>query len=396
MTYILGISAFYHDSAACLLRDGKIVAAAQEERFTRKKHDPAFPEQAIRYCLREGGIGLADLRYVAFYDKPLVKFERLLETYLAFAPDGFRSFLTAMPIWMKEKLLLKGLLQKELLGIGVGMKKSDLPQILFGEHHESHAASAFFLSPYGKAAILCMDGVGEWATTSAWLGEGSRLTPLWDIPFPHSLGLLYSAFTYYTGFKVNSGEYKVMGLAPYGEPKYVKAIYESLMDLKPDGTFRMNMQYFNYCTGLTMTNNKFDALFGGPPRQPETPLTQREMDLARSIQEVTEEVMLRLARTLHRETGAENLCMAGGVALNCVGNGRILREGPYKGVWIQPAAGDAGGAVGAALAAWHQFDEQPREIQGFDDAMQGSYLGPCFSNEEIERLLNAQKIPYTY
>ena len=392
---ILGISAYYHDSAACLIRDGRIVAAAQEERFTRKKHDPGFPEQAIRYCLREGGIGLTDLRYVAFYDKPLVKFERLLETYLAFVPQGFRSFLTAMPIWMKEKLLLKSLLQKELLDIGVGLKTSDLPQILFGEHHESHAASAFFLSPYEKAAILCMDGVGEWATTSAWLGEGSRLTPLWEIPFPHSLGLLYSAFTYYTGFKVNSGEYKVMGLAPYGEPKYVKAIYDSLMDLKPDGTFRMNMEYFNYCTGLTMTNNKFDALFGGPPRQPETPLTQREMDLARSIQEVTEEVMLRLVRTVHRETGAENLCMAGGVALNCVGNGRILREGPFESLWIQPAAGDAGGSLGAALAAWHQLDERPREIHGLGDAMQGSFLGPCFSNEEIERFLTKHKILYT-
>jgi carbamoyltransferase len=286
-------------------------------------------------------------------------------------------------------------LQKDLLNIGDGLKKSDLPQILFGEHHESHAASAFFMSPYRNAAILCMDGVGEWATTSGWLGEGNGLTPLWEIPFPHSLGLLYSAFTYYTGFKVNSGEYKVMGLAPYGEPKYVKAIYDSLMDLKPDGTFRMNMEYFNYCTGLTMTNNKFDALFGGPPRQAETPLTQREMDLARSIQEVTEEVMLRLARTLHRETGAENLCMAGGVALNCVGNGRILREGPYKSIWIQPAAGDAGGAVGAALSAWHQLDKQPREIHGFDDAMQGSFLGPCCSNEEIERFLTKHNILYT-
>src|SRR6185503_76269 len=300
MTYILGISAFYHDSAACLLRDGKIVAAAQEERFTREKHDPAFPMEAVRYCLREGGIGLTDVRYVAFYDKPLVKFERLLETYLAFAPRGFRSFLTAMPVWMKEKLLLKSLLQKELRGVSEGLKKSDVPQILFGEHHESHAASAFFLSPYQKAAVLCLDGVGEWATTSAWIGEGNRLTPLWDIPFPHSLGLLYSAFTYYTGFKVNSGEYKVMGLAPYGRPKYVQAIYDHLIDLKPDGTFRLNIDYFNYCTGLTMTNGKFNSLFDGPRRKPETPLTQREMDLARSIQEVTEEVMLRLARSLHR------------------------------------------------------------------------------------------------
>src|SRR5256886_2484048 len=394
MTYILGISAYYHDSAACLIRDGRIVAAAQEERFTRKKHDPGFPKEAIRYCLREGGICLTDLRYIAFYDKPLVKFERLLETYLAFVPQGFRSFLTAMPIWMKEKLLLKSLLQKELLNISIGLKKSDLPQILFGEHHESHAASAFFLSPYQKAAILCMDGVGEWATTSAWLGEGNRLTPLWEIPFPHSLGLLYSAFTYYTGFKVNSGEYKVMGLAPYGGPKYVKAIYDSLMDLKPDGSFRMNMKYFNYCTGLTMTNSNFDALFGGPPRQPETPLTQREMDLARSIQEVTEEVMLRLGRTLHRETGAENLCMAGGVALNCVGNGRVLREGPYKGIWIQPAAGDAGGALGAALAGWHLFENKPRKVCTSGDDMRGSYLGPSFSNEEIEQFLKEKNAPY--
>jgi len=395
MTHILGVSAFYHDSAACLVRDGRIIAAAQEERFTRKKHDAGFPTHAVRYCLREGGISLTDLRYVAFYDKPLVKFERLLETYLAFAPRGFRSFLAAMPIWSREKLLLKALLKKELLNIAVDLNKSDLPQILFGEHHESHAASAFFPSPYRSAAVLCMDGVGEWATTSAWLGEGRQLTPLWEIPFPHSLGLLYSAFTYYTGFKVNSGEYKVMGLAPYGEPRYVKTIYDSLMDLKPDGTFRMNMEYFNYCTGLTMTNRKFNALFGGPPREPESPLTQHEMDLARSIQEVTEEVMLRLARTLHRETGAENLCMAGGVALNCVGNGRILREGPFRGLWIQPAAGDAGGAVGAALAAWHQFDEQPRESYGPDDAMQGSFLGPSFSNEEIEDFLNKQAIPYT-
>jgi carbamoyltransferase len=395
MTDILGISAFYHDSAACLVRDGKIIAAAQEERFTRKKHDAGFPTHAVRYCLREGGISLTDLRYVAFYDKPLVKFERLLETYLAFAPRGFRSFLAAMPIWSREKLLLKTVLKKELVNIAVDLKKSDLPQILFGEHHESHAASAFFPSPFRSAAVLCMDGVGEWATTSAWLGEGRQLTPLWEIPFPHSLGLLYSAFTYYTGFKVNSGEYKVMGLAPYGEPRYVKAIYDSLMDLKPDGTFRMNMEYFNYCTGLTMTNRKFNALFGGPPREPESPLTQREMDLARSIQEVTEEVMLRLARTVHRETGAENLCMAGGVALNCVGNGRILRESPFKGLWIQPAAGDAGGAVGAALSAWHQLEERPRESYGPDDTMQGSFLGPSFSNEEIEDFLNRQTIPYT-
>lgn len=393
-TFILGISAYYHDSAACLIRDGEIVAAAQEERFTRKKHDPGFPHKAVEYCLREGGIALADARYLVFYDKPLVKFERLLETYLAFTPRGVQSFVAAMPIWLKEKLFLKSLLREEFVRHAPGLKKTDLPPILFSEHHESHAASAFFPSPYGSAAVLCMDGVGEWATTSAWMGEENRLTPLWEIPFPHSLGLLYSAFTYYTGFKVNSGEYKVMGLAPYGEPKYVKAIYDQLLDLKPDGTFRLNMEYFNYCTGLTMTGNKFDELFGGPPRKPESKLTQREMDLARSIQEVTEEVMLRLARTLHRETGLEHLCLAGGVALNCVGNGRILREGPYKGIWIQPAAGDAGGAIGAALTAWHQFDGQPRKVNQSGDNMRGAYIGPSFSNEEIETFLNTKEAPY--
>jgi carbamoyltransferase len=391
---ILGISAYYHDSAACLVRDGEIIAAAQEERFTRKKHDPGFPHQAIRYCLKQGGVSLTGLKYVVFYDKPLVKFERLLETYLAFAPKGLRSFVAAMPVWLKEKLLLKSLLQKELLTLSPGIGRAALPPILFSEHHESHAASAFFPSPFEKAVVLCMDGVGEWATTSAWMGDGRSLTPLWEIPFPHSLGLLYSAFTYYTGFKVNSGEYKVMGLAPYGEPKYVKAIYDHLLDLKPDGTFRLNMEYFNYCTGLTMTGDKFDELFGGPPRKPESKLTQREMDLARSIQEVTEEIMLRLSRTLHRETGVEYLCMAGGVALNCVGNGRILREGPFKRIWIQPAAGDAGGALGAALAAWHQFEEKPRKPDGRSDAMRGSYLGPAFTNEEIERFLRQRAAPY--
>ena len=394
MTDILGISAFYHDSAACLLRDGEIIAAAQEERFTRKKHYAGFPSQSIRYCLREGGISLRDVRYIAFYDKPLVKFERLLETYLAFAPRGLRSFVTAMPIWLKEKLFQKKLLQTELLTLSDGLKKSELPPLLFGEHHESHAASAFYPSPFETAAVLCMDGVGEWATTSAWLGRGNELTPLWEIPFPHSLGLLYAAFTYYAGFKINSGEYKVMGLAPYGQPKFVKTIYDHLIDLKPDGTFRLNMEYFDYCTGLTMTSRKFDALFGGRPRKPETLLTQREMDLARSIQEVTEEVMLRLSRTMHQETGAENLCLAGGVALNCVGNGRILREGPFKGLWIQPAAGDAGGAVGVAMSAWHQLERQPRRANGRDDAMRGALLGPSFSNEEIERFLQKQEAPY--
>lgn len=395
-TYILGISAFYHDSAACLVRDGAIVAAAQQERFTRKKHDAGFPSHAVRYCLREGGISLSDLRYVVFYDKPLVKFERLLETYLAFAPRGLQSFLAAMPVWMKEKLFLKSLLQKELAATSKDLKKAELPRLLFAEHHESHAASAFYPSPFEKAAVLCMDGVGEWATTSAWLGRENQLTPLWEIPFPHSLGLLYSAFTYYAGFKVNSGEYKVMGLAPYGEPKYVQAIYDHLLDLKPDGTFRLNMDYFNYCTGLTMTNGKFESLFDGLAREPETSLTQREMDLARSVQEVTEEIMLRLARTLHRETGAENLCLAGGVALNCVGNGRVLREGPFKGIWIQPAAGDAGGALGAALSAWHRFDDKPRSANGHDDAMQGGYLGPSFSNEEIEQFLKKKEARYEY
>ncbi|MFO0699138.1 MAG: carbamoyltransferase [Nitrospira sp.] len=385
--YILGVSAFYHDSAACLVHEGEIIAAAQEERFTRKKHDPGFPHRAVQFCLAQAGIGITDVKYIVFYDKPLIKFERLLETYVAFAPKGIRSFLAAMPVWLKEKLFLRKLLQKEVLACVEGVTEAQLPELLFGEHHESHAASAFFASPYQKAGVLCMDGVGEWATTSAWLGEGSTLTPLWEIPFPHSLGLLYSAFTYYTGFKVNSGEYKVMGLAPYGEPKYVKTIYEHLLDLKPDGTFRMNMEYFNYCTGLTMTSRKFDEVFGGPPRQPESKLSQREMDLARSIQEVTEEVMLRLSRTMHRETGVEYLCMAGGVALNCVGNGRVLREGPFKGLWIQPAAGDAGGALGAALSAWHLYENKPRTVSNVKDQMKGSYLGPAFSNDEVESRL---------
>ena len=391
--HIMGVSAYYHDSAACLVRDGHIVAAAQEERFTRKKFDAGFPTNAIQYCLREGGISLSDLKYFVFYDKPLVKFERLLETYVAFAPKGIQSFLAAMPVWLKEKLLLKSVLQDELVALD-GVKKSDLPPILFGEHHESHAASAFYPSPFESAVVLCMDGVGEWATTSTWLGDGNNLTPLWEIHFPHSLGLLYSAFTYYTGFRVNSGEYKVMGLAPYGKPKYVKAIYDNLIDLKEDGTFRLKVDYFNYCTGLTMTNGKFDELFGGPPRKPETLLTQRDMDLARSIQEVTEDVMLRLARSLQRETGAENLCLAGGVALNCVGNGRILREGPFKGLWIQPSAGDAGGAVGAALTAWHKLDGQPRHTNASKDTMQGSLLGPSYTNEEIEAFLHRKDVPY--
>ncbi len=394
---ILGISAFYHDSAACVVRDGMVLAAAQEERFTRKKQDAGFPGHAIRYCLQEANCAVTDLKYIVFYDKPLVKFERLLETYLAFAPRGRRSFVTALPVWLKEKLFLKSMLCKEFAALA-GVKKAALPPLLFTEHHEAHAASAFFPSPFQTAAVLCMDGVGEWATTSAWLGQDNQLTPLWDIPFPHSLGLLYSAFTYYTGFKVNSGEYKVMGLAPYGEPKYVQTIYDHLLDLKPDGTFRLNMDYFNYCTGLTMTNERFHTLFGAPPRPPESLLRQQDMDLARSIQEVTEEVMevmLRLARTMQRETGAEHLCLAGGVALNCVGNGKILRDGPFKRLWIQPAAGDAGGAVGAALAAWHQLEGQPRTYRpDGGDGMQGALLGPAFSNDEIERFLQSKNAPY--
>src|SRR5215467_3188573 len=393
MTDILGISAFYHDSAACVVRDGTILAAAQEERFTRKKHDPGFPDNAIRYCLREANCAIKDLRSIVFYDKPLLKFERLLETYLSFAPRGRRSFVAALPVWLKEKLFLKSMLSKELAALA-SVKKSSLPPILFTEHHEAHAASAFFPSPFHTAAVLCMDGVGEWATTSAWLGQDNHLTPLWDIPFPHSLGLLYSAFTYYTGFKVNSGEYKVMGLAPYGTPKYVQTIYDHLLDLKPDGTFRLNMDYFNYCTGLTMTNGKFDRLFDGPPRKPESPLTQREMDLARSVQDITEEVMLRLSRTVHGETGARNLCLAGGVALNCVGNGRVLREGDFEKLWIQPAAGDAGGAIGAAYAAWHEVDEHPRQVRCGQDSMRGAYLGPAFCNDEIERFLGEISAPY--
>jgi len=339
-SYILGISAYYHDAAAALLVDGEVVAAAQQERFTRKKHDERFPKEAIEYCLSEAGIGLGDLDQVVFYDKPLVKFERLLETYLSYAPKGFRSFLAAMPIWLKEKLYLKTTLKRELADLAA-CKTTELPSLMFTGHHQSHAASAFYFSPYQKAVVLCLDGVGEWATTSAWIGEGKDLQPLWEIDFPHSLGLLYSAFTYFTGFRVNSGEYKLMGLAPYGEPKYVDIILEHLIDLKEDGTFKLNMLYFNYCTGLTMTNDKFAALFGGPARKSESDITQREMDIAASIQKVTEEVVLRLARTLHKETGIENLCLAGGVALNCVANGIIEREGPFDSIWVQPAAGDA-------------------------------------------------------
>jgi len=391
---ILGISAFYHDSAAALVCDGQITAAAQEERFSRKKHDARFPARAIGYCLSAGGLDLLDLDYIVFYDKPLVKFERLLETYLAYAPKGFRSFLAAMPVWLKEKLYLKSLLKKELATLA-GSKI--LPPLLFTEHHQSHAASAFFPSPFPRAGVLCLDGVGEWATTTAWLGEGHQLTPSWEIDFPHSLGLLYSAFTYYTGFKVNSGEYKLMGLAPYGEPKYVDPILNHLIDVKPDGTFRLNMDYFNYATGLTMTNQRFDRLFGGPPRQPESKITQREMDIASSIQWVTEEIVLRLAKTVAQSLDVDRLCLAGGVALNCVANGRILRAGIFEDIWVQPAAGDAGGALGAALAVWHQYCDRPSQSKGQSigqDKMQGAYLGPSFTEEEILDYLKLVKAPF--
>ena len=390
--YILGISAYYHDSAAALVKDGDIVAAAQEERFTRKKHDPAFPKNAIEYCVQEAGISVADIEHVVFYDKPLLKFERLLETYLAYAPSGFRSFLTAMPVWLREKLFLKDLLQKEIAGL-IGCKPKAVKPILFTQHHQSHAASAFFPSPYQRAAVMCLDGVGEWATSSVWLGEGNKLTPQWEIDFPHSLGLLYSAFTYFTGFKVNSGEYKLMGLAPYGVPKYVDLIYDKLIDVKPDGTFRMDMQYFNYANGLTMTNSRFAALFGGPARKSETPISQREMDIAASIQVVTEDIVLKLAHTVHKELKADYLCLAGGVALNCVANGRLLREGPFKDVWIQPAAGDAGGALGAALAVWHEHLDQPRKPIK-TDAMKGSYLGPRWNDVQIKQQLDARGAVY--
>ena len=380
--YILGISAYYHDSAACLVRDGEVLAAAQEERFTRRKHDHRYPAAAVEFCLRHAGITPKELDYVAFYDKPLLKFERLLETYIDYAPRGLRSFLLAMPLWLREKLWIREQVSKEA---GFGGK------VLFTEHHESHAASAFFPSPFESAAVLTMDGVGEWATSSYGYGKGKELHLLKELHFPHSLGLLYSAFTYYTGFKVNSGEYKVMGLAPYGEPRYVKLILDELIDLREDGSLRLDMKYFNFAAGLTMTNAAFERLFGGPPRRPESEVTQREMDLARSVQEVTEEAMLRMARHVHKETGERNLCLAGGVALNCVGNGRILREGPFERVWVQPAAGDAGGALGAALSVWYQYLGNERELErvcrGGADGMRGAYLGPEFSSDEIEESL---------
>lgn len=383
-TYILGISAFYHDSAACLIRDGEIVAAAQEERFTRKKHDHRFPESAVAYCLEAAAIKPDELTHVVFYDKPWLKFERLLETYLTFAPIGIRSFLKAMPLWLKEKLWMGDLIQSRL-----GIEKP----LMYPEHHQSHAASAFFPSPFDEAAILTIDGVGEWATASWGMGRQNRIEIQQELRFPHSIGLLYSAFTYYTGFKVNSGEYKVMGLAPYGEPRYVDLILDELMDLRDDGSFQLNMKYFNYCQGLTMTSKAFDRLFGAPPRKPETQITQREMDLARSVQEVTEEVMLRMARHVKKETGARNLCLAGGVALNCVGNGKIVQDNIFDQIWIQPAAGDAGGALGAALFAWHQVMNQPRTVLK-TDSQKGSYLGPSFSGESIGTWLEAEGIPH--
>jgi carbamoyltransferase len=384
---ILGISAFYHDSAAALVQDGRVVAAAQEERFTRKKHDAGFPANAIAYCLEEGGLKGTDVDFVSFYDKPFLKFERLLETYVAFAPRGFTSFRKAMPIWIGEKLFQKDMLKTALTDCDPGL--ADPKRLLFTEHHFSHAASAFYPSPFSEAVVLTMDGVGEWATSSVAIGRGSDLQIAKEIHFPHSLGLLYSAFTYYTGFKVNSGEYKVMGLAPYGEPRYAQTILDKLIDVKPDGSFRLDMSYFDYCTGLTMTNARFDALFGGPPRKPDQLLTQHHMDLAASVQAVTEEVVLRMARALRTETGMRNLCLAGGVALNCVANGKVLREGIYDGIWIQPAAGDAGGALGAALSAYHLHLRKPRQIVNTPDAMSGSYLGPSFAESEIEQRLAA-------
>lgn len=385
--YILGISAFYHDSAAAIIKDGEIIAAAQEERFTRIKHDQNFPINAIKYCLNEAGISAQQLSHVAFYDKPFIKFERILETYLAFAPKGINSFIKAIPLWIKQKIWMKELIKKELNFEG---------DILFPEHHESHAASAFYPSPFSRAAYLTMDGVGEWATTSYGSCNENEIKILGELHFPHSLGLLYSAITYYTGFKVNSGEYKIMGLAPYGEPKYVQNIYDHLIDLKEDGSFKMNMDYFDYCAGLTMTNDKFNNLFGGKPRVPETNLTQKEMDLARSVQDVTEEIMLRMARHVKKITGEKYLCLAGGVALNCVGNGKLLRANIFDDIWIQPAAGDAGGAIGAAYIAYHQHLKKPALKKNGRDLQKGSYLGPQYSNKEIKEFLTRHSLPFKY
>ena len=384
-TYILGISAYYHDSAACLLKNGEIVAAAQEERFTRKKHDQNFPSNAIKYCLKEAEINASDLEIVAFYDKPFLKFERILETYLSYAPRGLSSFLKAIPLWIKKKLWIKELIKDELDYDG---------KILFPEHHASHAASAFYASPFQKAAFLTMDGVGEWATTSYGVGNGNNVEVLGDIKFPHSLGLLYSAITYYTGFRVNSGEYKVMGLAPYGEPRYKKIIYEHLIHVKKDGSFKLDMRYFDYSVGLKMTNNKFNSLFGGPPRKPESELTQKEMDIARSVQEVTEEIVYKMAKHVQKVTGKKYLCLAGGVALNCVSNGKLLRSNIFEDIYIQPAAGDAGGALGCALIAWYQYLGKDRQADGKNDFMNGAYLGPEFDNEEIKEYLDKKQYSY--
>jgi carbamoyltransferase len=400
--FVLGISAYYHDSAACLLRDGEIIAAASEERFTRKKGDAAFPTRAAEFCLRQGGISCADLAAVGFYDKPLLKFERILETYLGVAPKGFGSFLKAGPLWVKEKLFTDRELRDALGRLADPTSADPEPfagELLYSEHHESHAASAFFPSPFREAAILTMDGVGEWATASIGVGRDADMEIIKELRWPDSLGLLYSAFTYYTGFKVNSGEYKVMGLAPYGDPRYVDRIFEHIVDLREDGSFRLNQKYFNYLAGLTMTSEAFHDLFGGPPRVPETDLTQKEMDLARSVQVVCEEIMLRMAKTAHRETGLKSLCMAGGVALNCVGNGRLLREGPFEEIWIQPAAGDAGGALGVAQLIWHRHFKGTRVIATSPDgrprdAMHGAYLGPSFTDKEIERFLEKIGAPY--
>ncbi|HMP73882.1 MAG TPA: carbamoyltransferase [Kiritimatiellia bacterium] len=386
---ILGISAFYHDSAACLVRDGVIVAAAQEERFSRKKHDERFPIHAINYCLREGGVSPDALDIVAFYDKPITKFVRILETYMSVAPKGLQSFMMAMPIWMREKLWIPLEIEVALEKAGIHKPK----EMLFPEHHESHAASAFYPSPFQSAAVLTVDGVGEWATSTIGHGWGNKLDVLQDLKFPHSLGLLYSAFTYFTGFRVNSGEYKLMGLAPYGQPTFVKQIYDHLIDVREDGSFKMNMDYFAYLDGLVMTNDKFAELFGGPARTSESEISTREMDLARSIQVVTEEIILKMAKHAHELTGEKNLCMAGGVALNCVANGRLLREGPFENVWIQPAAGDAGGALGSALLSWYKYKDQPRQADGVRDAMRGAYLGPNF-DEEVEDFLTARGYPY--
>nr|MBU1327981.1 carbamoyltransferase [Candidatus Omnitrophota bacterium] len=383
--YILGISCFYHDSAAALVKDGEIIAAAQEERFTRKKHDFSFPENAVKYCLNEAGIVSKDLSLVAFYDKPLLKFERILLTYLSYAPTGFRSFNRAMPLWLKDRLWMSNLISEKLNYDG---------KILFTEHHESHASSAFYPSPFKEAAILTMDGVGEWATTSFGVGKDNDIELLYEIKFPHSLGLLYSAFTYYTGFKVNSAEYKIMGLAPYGKPKYADLILKELIDLKEDGSFKLNMKYFNYCAGLTMTNKNFDKLFNRHPRKPETQITQMDMDLARSVQAVTEEVMLKVSRHIYKLTGQKNLCLAGGVALNCVANGRILKEGPFENIWIQPSSGDAGGALGAALRIWYKYLGNKRTADNVKDFQKGSYLGPEYSDSYIESYLKTSNIPY--